>query len=279
MAKDFDRIREMSDSTLMVVDGLNLAFRYLHAKSTQFVDDYIRVVDSLKKSYKAGKVIIVCDKGSSSYRKSIYPDYKANRKEKFENQTEEERLAFEEFFAEFEKTLLQIETIYPVLRFDSTEADDIAAYIVTQIKKYPVTDVWLISSDKDWDLLVNEYTSRFSYVTRKEVTFDNWYTHYDCEPEQYISLKCLTGDAGDNVKGVEGIGPKRASELVKEYGSAMDIVASLPITSKYKYIQSLNASGDKILLNYQLMDLISYCKDALGDNTVAVDSLLKEYLV
>ena len=279
MAKDFDRIREMSDSTLMIVDGLNLAFRYLHAKSTQFVDDYIRVVDSLKKSYKAGKVIIVCDKGSSSYRKSIYPDYKANRKEKFENQTEEERLAFEEFFAEFEKTLLQIETIYPVLRFDSTEADDIAAYIVTQIKKYPVTDVWLISSDKDWDLLVNEYTSRFSYVTRKEVTFDNWYTHYDCEPEQYISLKCLTGDAGDNVKGVEGIGPKRASELVKEYGSAMDIVASLPITSKYKYIQSLNASGDKILLNYQLMDLISYCKDALGDNTVAVDSLLKEYLV
>ena len=89
MAKDFDRIREMSDSTLMIVDGLNLAFRYLHAKSTQFVDDYIRVVDSLKKSYKAGKVIIVCDKGSSSYRKSIYPDYKANRKEKFENQTEE----------------------------------------------------------------------------------------------------------------------------------------------------------------------------------------------
>ena len=279
MAKDFDRIKEMSDSTLMVVDGLNLAFRYLHAKSTQFVDDYIRVVDSLKKSYKAGKVIIVCDKGSSSYRKSIYPDYKANRKEKFENQTEEERLAFEEFFVEFEKTLLQIETIYPVLRFDSTEADDIAAYIVTQIKKYPVTDVWLISSDKDWDLLVNEYTSRFSYVTRKEVTFDNWYTHYDCEPEQYISLKCLTGDTGDNIKGVEGIGPKRASELVKEYGSAMDIVASLPITSKYKYIQSLNASGDKILLNYQLMDLISYCKDALGDNTVAVDSLLKEYLV
>ena len=279
MAKDFDRIREMSDSTLMIVDGLNLAFRYLHAKSTQFVDDYIRVVDSLKKSYKAGKVIIVCDKGSSSYRKSIYPDYKANRKEKFENQTEEERLAFEEFFAEFEKTLLQIETIYPVLRFDSTEADDIAAYIVTQIKKYPVTDVWLISSDKDWDLLVNEYTSRFSYVTRKEVTFDNWYTHYDCEPEQYISLKCLTGDTGDNVKGVEGIGPKRASELVKEYGSAMDIVASLPITSKYKYIQSLNASGDKILLNYQLMDLISYCKDALGTNTKVVDSLLKEYLI
>ena len=278
MSKDFDRIREMSDSTLMVVDGLNLAFRYLHAKSTQFVDDYIRVVDSLKKSYKAGKVIITCDKGSSAYRKAIYPEYKANRKEKYENQTEEERIAFEKFFEEFERTLLQIETVYPVLRFDQTEADDIAAYIVTQIKKYPITDIWLISSDKDWDLLVNEYTSRFSYVTRKEVTFDNWYTHYDCEPDQYISIKCLTGDTGDNVKGVEGIGPKRASELIKQYGSAMDIVASIPINSKYKYIQSLNTSGDRILLNYQLMDLVSYCKDALGDNTKLVDSLLKEYL-
>ena len=79
----------MSDSTLMIVDGLNLAFRYLHAKSTSFIEDYIRVVDSLKKSYKAGKVIIACDKGSSSYRKSIYPEYKANRKERFENQTQE----------------------------------------------------------------------------------------------------------------------------------------------------------------------------------------------
>jgi len=279
MAKDFDRIAQVNQSTLLVVDGLNLAFRYLHAKSTEFVDDYIRVVDSLKRSYKAGKVIIACDKGSSSYRKGIYPEYKANRKEKFETQTEEEKKAFEEFFAEFERTILQIGTVYPVLRFDQTEADDVAAYIVKESKRYPnITDIWLISSDKDWDLLVNEHTSRFSYVTRKEVTFDNWYSHYDCSPDEYISIKCLNGDAGDNIKGVEGIGPKRASELVKQYGSAMDIVASLPISSKYKYIQSLNASRDKILLNYQLMDLVSYCSDAIGDNTKKIDDVLQEYL-
>ena len=280
MSKSFLSVQE-SEHCLMVVDALNLAFRWKHNGSTDFYEDYLRTIESLRKSYKARWVIIAADQGSSSYRKQIYPEYKQNRKDKFAEQTEAERAAFERFFEDYQASLdwIRANTTYPVIQFAQTEADDIAAYITQQIKHYPVDQVWLISSDKDWDLLVNEYTSRFSYVTRKEVTFDNWYTHYDCEPEQYISLKCLTGDTGDNVKGVEGIGPKRASELVKEYGSAMDIVASLPITSKYKYIQSLNASGDKILLNYQLMDLISYCKDALGTNTKVVDSLLKEYLV
>ncbi len=279
MSKSFDRLREVDEGTLMIVDGLNLAFRYKHSKSEVFVDDYIKVVESLKRSYKASKVIIACDKGSSSYRKAIYPEYKANRKEKFETQTEQEKQEFEAFFEEFNRTMLQIETIYPVLRYEGTEADDIAAYIVKNIKKYPINNIWLISSDKDWDLLINEYTSRFSYVTRKETTEDNWNTHYDCDnPADYVSIKCLNGDTGDNVKGVEGVGPKRALDLIKEYGSAFDIAAAIPIQSKYKYIQSLNQCKDRILLNYQLMDLLTYCDDALGDNTSKIDSVLESYL-
>jgi 5'-3' exonuclease len=281
MAKEFTHMAEKSDSTLMVVDALNLAFRYLHAKSTTFTDDYLRVVESLRKSYKAGKVIIAADKGSSSYRKAIYPEYKANRKDKFKDQTPEEAKQFEEFFAEYERTLLMLETIYPVLRYDGVEADDIAAYICQEAAEYHITDIWLISSDRDWDLLVSPAPSinRFSYVTRKEVTYDNWNTHYDCEPEDYVSIKCLMGDAGDNVLGVKGIGPKRAVELVQQYGSALDIAASIPISSKYKYIQELNKCKDLIMLNYQLMDLVTFCEEALGDNTKAIDSVLKEYLV
>lgn len=278
MAKDFTHMAEKSDSTLMVVDALNLAFRYLHAKSTTFTEDYLRVVESLRKSYKAGKVIIAADKGSSSYRKAIYPEYKANRKEKFKDQTPEEQKQFEEFFAEYERTILMLETVYPVLRYDGVEADDIAAYIVNTHINYNITDIWLISSDRDWDLLVAPGVSRFSYVTRKEITFDSWNTHYDCEPEEYISIKCLMGDTGDNVMGVKGIGPKRAAELVKEYGSALDIAASIPIASKYKYIQELNKSKDIIMLNYQLMDLVTFCEEALGDNTKAIDAVMMDYL-
>lgn len=168
-----------------------------------------------------------------------------------------------------------ISELYPLLRFDKVEADDIAAYVVSALPK--TATVWLISSDKDWDLLVNDRVSRFSYVTRKETTIDTWEEHYDCTPEQYISIKCLTGDSGDNIKGVEGIGPKRAADLVKQYGTVFDIIAELPIASKYKYITNLNASKDILMLNCQLMDLVTYCEDAIGkDNIKIINKVIED---
>ena len=270
-----------SNNTLLVVDALNLAFRYKHSGATDFATDYIRTVDSLKKSYKASHVIIACDQGSSSYRKALSPEYKQNRKDKQEQQTDAERAAFELFFEDFVQTIATIETTtsYPVLKFQGVEADDIAAYIVSQKSKLSTDDIWLISSDRDWDLLVQPGVSRFSYVTRKEVTIDNWNDHYEFNPEDYISIKCLTGDSGDNVAGVPGIGPKRAVSLVAEYGSTYDIVASIPLPGKYKYIQELNQCRDLLLLNYQLMDLVTHCREAIGlDNLKSIDQTLQYYL-
>jgi 5'-3' exonuclease len=270
-----------SNNTLLVVDALNLAFRYKHSGATDFATDYIRTVDSLKKSYKASHVIIACDHGSSSYRKALSPEYKQNRKDKQEQQTDAERAAFELFFEDFVQTIATIETTtsYPVLKFQGVEADDIAAYIVSQKSKLSTDDIWLISSDRDWDLLVQPGVSRFSYVTRKEVTIDNWNDHYEFNPEDYISIKCLTGDSGDNVAGVPGIGPKRAVSLVAEYGSTYDIIANIPLPGKYKYIQELNQCRDVLLLNYQLMDLVTHCREAIGaDNIATIDQTLELYL-
>ena len=270
-----------SNNTLLVVDALNLAFRYKHSGATDFATDYIRTVDSLKKSYKASHVIVACDQGSSAYRKALSPEYKQNRKDKQEQQTDAERAAFELFFEDFLATIAAIETTtsYPVLKFQGVEADDIAAYIVSQKSKLSTDDIWLISSDRDWDLLVQPGVSRFSYVTRKEVTIDNWNDHYDFNPEDYISIKCLTGDSGDNVAGVPGIGPKRAVSLVAEYGSTYDIIANIPLPGKYKYIQELNQCRDLLLLNYQLMDLVTHCREAIGEeNLAAIDQTLELYL-
>lgn len=279
MSKTFDEITER-ENCLLVVDALNLAFRWKHIGATDFHEDYLRTIESLKKSYKARWVIIAADQGSSSYRKQLYPEYKQNRKDKFAEQTEAERAAFELFFEDYQQTLEHIRqtTTYPVVQYRQTEADDIAAYITQQIKHYPIDQVWLISSDKDWDLLVNEKISRFSYVTRKEITANNWHTHYDFPQDSYISVKCLMGDSGDNVKGIEGIGPKRAQQLVEEYGTALDILAAVPIASKLKYIKALNEQADRIALNYQLMDLVTFCKDALGENSKELDKTLGEYI-
>ena len=221
-------------------------------------------------------MIITADWGSSSYRRNINAEYKQNRKDKFADQSEEEKMAFEEFFSEYEASLEVLkEEGYPVLRFKGVEADDIAAHLVKDKARYGLDDVWMISSDRDWDLLVQENVGRFSYVTRKEVTLDNWHDHYEVTPEEYISLKCLTGDKGDNVPGIPGIGPKRAFDLIKQYGDALSIYDAAPLVGKHKYIQSLNENSEQILQNYELMDLITYCDDAIGaDNISAIRSLM-----
>jgi len=270
-------INDDSRSTL-VVDALNLAFRWKHQGRTDFRYEYQSTVKSLAKSYDCKNIIITADWGSSSYRKGISPEYKQNRKDKFAQQSDAERLAFEEFFEEYEASLQVLAEDYPVLRYKGVEADDIAAHLVRHKNKYDLEYMWLISSDRDWDLLIQENVGRFSYVTRKEVRLDNWKEHYDVKPELYISMKCLTGDKGDNVAGIPGIGPKRATQLIEQYGDAMDIYNAVPIPSRYKYIQSLNENAEQLLVNYELMDLITYCDDAIGaDNIEDIGRVINDY--
>jgi 5'-3' exonuclease len=282
MAKTFKSMAELDPQTLLIVDSLNLGFRWKHSGDHKFVDAYINTVESLRKSYLAGKVIITADGGSSSYRKLIYPEYKGNREEQRANQTPEEAEKFRIFFDEFTQVLEAFREFsnYPVLRYNKVEADDIAAYIVKNKRKYNIKKIVLISSDRDWDLLVSDTTMRFSYVTRKEVRLDNWAEHYEYTPEQHISIKCLMGDSGDNVPGVDKIGPVTAKKLLAQYETTYDIIANMPLPGKYQYIKNLNAFGpEALMLNYQLMDLLEFCEDAIGiDNCQDLHLKLEEYL-
>lgn len=280
MAFNFsDKVVNPSENTTLIVDSLNLAFRWKHQGRTDFRYEYQRTIESLAKSYDCRNIIITADWGSSSYRKAISPQYKQNRKDKFAEQSEEERMAFEEFFAEYEASLELLAEDYPVFRYKGVEADDIAAHLVKHRDKYHLDYIWLISSDRDWDLLIQENVCRFSYVTRKEVTLETWKDFYEVSPDEYISLKCLTGDKGDNVPGIPGIGPKRASQLIREYGDAFSLYECLPIESRYKFMQALNANADQILQNYELMDLITYCDDAIGaENTADIEGRMLSVL-
>ena len=261
---------------LLIVDGLNIAFRWKHQGVTDFKYDYARTVESLAKSYNAGTIIITAD-GGSSYRKAIHPEYKANRKEKYAEQTEQEAKEFAMFMAEFSNTLTLLKEKHTVLQFKGVEADDIAAYISMNLDKFNFDECWMVSSDRDWDLLINEKVSRFSTVTRKEVTLNTWDEHYDFEVEDYITFKCLTGDKGDNVPGIPGIGPKRAVDLMQQYGSVFDIYDSIPIDGKYKYIQSLNENAEQLLINVELMDLVTYSEEAIGkDNIETINRKIEE---
>ncbi len=275
-------IQDKVENDVLIVDAINLAFRYKHRGQTEFVDEYISTVESLARSYKCGKIIILCDLYGSDYRNEIFPEYKGNRQKLREKQTEEEAQEFKEFFEEFEATLDSIKatTKHLLLRYKGVEADDLAAYLVKYKSDYDFGHIWLISSDKDWDLLINEDVSRFSYVTRKETTLLTWEERYpEIRREDYISHKCLAGDTGDNVPGITGIGPKRSITLLNQFGTAFDIYDACPIDSKYKYVKSLNEEKEQILINYQLMDLLTYCEEAIGpENVEEINISVEEFM-
>ncbi len=278
MTTTFKQYNTLASTTALVVDALNLSFRWKHKGQFDFADEFISTVNSLARSYKAGKIIIAADWGSSSYRLNIYDGYKGARKDKFSEQTEAEKAEFELFFEGFTQTLEKIksETNFITLRFNKVEADDIAAFIVNNREQFNLERIWLISSDRDWDLLIQDGVSRFSTVSRKEFTVDNWEEHYEWTMDEYISIKCLQGDKGDSVPGIPGIGPTRALSLVRSYGSALDLANAIPIPGKQKYLQAVNEFGaDNILRNYQLMDLVTYSEDAIGkDNCETIKRIL-----
>ena len=278
MAKAF--MKKANPKAALVVDSLNLAFRWKHSGAKEFSDDMIGTIKSLANSYDCGKVIITSDWGSSKWRKEKFPEYKGNREELRANQTEQEKKNFEDFIQEYEMTLADIErrTNWPVLRYRKIEADDIAAYIVKHHHEYGIEDIWLISTDRDWDLLLADDVHRFSYITRKESSLAGWADKYDFDHADYITFKALDGDKGDNIPGVPGVGPVRATSLINEYGNVFDIYDALPIPGKSKYILNLNDSAEQLLLNVELMDLLTYCDEVLEEHTSDIDAKVMEYM-
>ena len=282
MAINFSSLgNQVQNGNLLIVDGLNVAFRWKHSKQLEYKHDYVRTIESLAKSYDCGNIVILAD-GGSTYRKRLSPDYKANRSDKYAEQTAQEKAEFAQFMGEFKNAFSQLEKRgHLTIRQDGLEADDLAAWIVGKKAEFGIGQIWMVSSDRDWDLLIQDGVSRFSTVTRKEITIDNWEDHYDVEPSMYLTQKCLAGDTGDNVPGIAGIGPKRAIALIEQYGDLFDIYNACPISSKYKFIQSLNENAERLLLNAELMDLVSYSEQALIEaemNLEDLSSKILEYL-
>lgn len=275
---ELEMAQEPTGNNILIVDSLNLAFRYKHTKRRDFAEDYYNTVMSLAKSYRAARIILACDWGKSSYRKALYPDYKADREAKVAQQTEQEREEFKEFFQDFEKAIEYCKPHFTVLKYEGVEADDIAAYLTHYAFKNIEEDIWLISSDKDWDLLLMPNVHRFSYVTRKEYALDNWDEFYEYPHENALDIKVLVGGK-DNVTGIPGVGPKRAHALIKQYGDAFNVYDNIPLPGKAVYIKNTNEFGDNILRNMELIDKITYCKEAIGsDNIEDIDKNVSSLL-
>ena len=246
-------------NNLLVIDGNNVSYRYIQrANYDSYEDDFKRTVASLAKSYKARRTIVCFDFGKSYYRMNLLGDYKGTRKKA---ETEEEIEHAEKFFAVLNR--LPEELDEEVLKFRGIEADDTIAYITQNLsERYDHT--WIVSSDKDIIQLVDDRISIFNIFSRKEITKQYLQDELALTPSEFMLSRIIEGDKGDNIIGIEGIGPKRAQALAKEYKTLDKLLLALPIKSKSQYITNLNAGRERLIRNETLINLKRYHQTAIN---------------
>ncbi len=255
-------------NNLVVIDLVNIAHRVPHSikDGKAFARKILEDIKKFEREYHGRKVIVITDKGKSSYRVALFPKYKDNRRIAREKRSDAEQRAQREWFQKLKEGIRIAEETIKIFGYEGVEADDMAAAIVEEYSGTGKFDhIWLISTDGDWDLLLKEDVSRYSFYTQREYKLKDIYENSGVDtPEQLAALKALQGDRKDNIDGVEGIGAKRGYGLIREYGSALDIVDKIPLPGKQAFIQKLNASAELIERNVQLVDLVSFSAEALA---------------
>ena len=233
----------MKKSTLLLFDGHNVFIRSFiglmrqglsapDGSGTWGVFGAFNVVSSLIRKHQPSHVMIAFDKGRSAKRLAIDPGYKANRDKKREKPQPMENAFSQDFKPQLESFMaLCAMNGIPYLRIQDVEADDIIA--TAALRFSPVFDkVVIVSADHDLHQLIrpNIFVVKpsISYKDINEEVYDTSTVmdEWGVEPWRLPEIWSLMGDKGDNVKGIPGIGPKKATKLISEHGD-LDTVLNL----------------------------------------------------
>lgn len=192
---------------------------------------------SYKKKYSEyGEVVICCD-GPHSWRKGVYPYYKASRKKGREDST----IDWTELYRilDLVRTELNSRMPYKVLKLEGAEADDC---IATLAKSYPSPHV-VISNDKDFgQLLRHKGVKQYSPLKGTEVKIAN--------PEQYLKEHIINGDRGDDVPNILS-----DDDVFVTPGKRQKSIFKKKLVDWLKQDFSQFAEADKIKRNITMIDL------------------------
>ncbi|PWB92478.1 DNA polymerase I [Methylosinus sporium] len=161
---------------------------------------------------------IIFDKSENSFRKEIYPDYKAHRQDPPDDlipQFPLMRAAVRAF------GLLPIEQ-------DVYEADDLIATYAKEARARGA-DVLIVSADKDLMQLIDDKVSMYDPASgareERRIGVAEVVDYFGVPPEKVVDVQALAGDSTDNVPGAKGIGVKTAAQLINEYGDLDTLLA------------------------------------------------------
>jgi DNA polymerase-1 len=213
------------NSKTLVIDGLNTFIRsWSTAPNLNENGDHIGgIVGTLKsigyaiRTLNPTRVVVVFDgKGGSQSRKDIYSGYKSergknkikmrlNRAASVEMNPEEESESMKRQMVGLGELLSALPVT--IMIYDGIEADDVMAYIATQLKKEN-EKVIIMSTDKDFLQLVNKDVSVYSPSKKKVYNIDEVKEEFGVHPHNFINFRMIDGDKSDNVEGISGLGLK-----------------------------------------------------------------------
>ena len=244
----------MSDKrrTFAVLDGNSLMHRAFHAvpptmnapdgRPTNAIFGFLNMFLKMIDAFNPDGVVVAFDKGKPRVRMEMLPQYKAQRPP-----------MDPDLHAQFPmiKELLGALNV-PILQSEGWEGDDILG-TMARLGEQAGCDMLLVTGDRDMYQLVTEHVNVVS--TRKGLSdvaimtpesVDDLY--HGITPALVPDFYGLKGDTSDNIPGVPGIGPKKASALIAQYGSLDEVIAHADEV-KGKMGENLRAHIDDALLS------------------------------
>ena len=244
----------MSDKrrTFAVIDGNSLMHRAFHAvpptmnapdgRPTNAIFGFLNMFLKMIDAFNPDGVVVAFDKGKPRVRMEMLPQYKAQRPP-----------MDPDLHAQFPMIKELLTTLnVPILQSEGWEGDDILG-TMARLGEEAGCDMLLVTGDRDMYQLVTEHVNVVS--TRKGLSdvaimtpesVDDLY--HGITPALVPDFYGLKGDTSDNIPGVPGIGPKKASALIAQYGSLDEVIAHADEV-KGKMGENLRAHIDDALLS------------------------------
>ena len=265
------------DSRVLIVDGTNSFIRVFSA--VPLVNDdgdhiggsigFLRSIAAVIRQFNPTRCIIVFDgKGGASRRRKINSNYKENRtvNTRFRRSEEVGEMSVEQEIESMKRQygmLVSYLECLPItcISIDNIEADDTIAYLTTEYFRPKGSKVTIMSDDKDFLQLVNENTQVWRPVQKKMFNQPEVLEKFGVPSHNYIHFKVFIGDASDNVRGVDGIGPKtlikRIPVLLEDKQLEIDDVFNYCRNklSEHKVYQQILDAETVIRQNYAIMNL------------------------
>jgi DNA polymerase-1 len=247
---------------LLLVDGHYYAYRSFFAiqglknskgEPTNAVFGFAKALRKMLADVKPDLVGVVWDAGLPERRMELLPSYKQQR--------EETPADLDVQFSVIEEAVAALGARN--LSLEGHEADDLIAAYASAARKESA-DVVIATNDKDIYALVDEstriYSTNKSDVGESKEGFallgsTEVEAKWGVPPEKIPDVLALTGDAVDNIPGVEGVGPKTAVKLVLEHGSVAALIDKTSAIKNEKLRAKVEAAAQRVRDNMELVRL------------------------